>query len=227
MNSSGEPAPIIDASWIAENERDPKLRLIELDVSPSAYDGGHIPGAVFWNAYTDLRDADYRPIELDQLERLLSRSGVTPDATVVFYGYGAALGFWLMKAHGHNDVRMLLGSREQWAQSGGRWSTDVPAPAGSSYRLAGPGAEMLASAADVAAALSQPAVCCSTCAPSPSSAASAFGHRGPLRTPGAPDTSLERSACRSISSATRTIRSSPWTICGARWIGQASDPSRR
>jgi hypothetical protein len=37
---------------------------------------------VCWNAYTDLRDADYRPIERDQLERLLSRSGVTPETTL-------------------------------------------------------------------------------------------------------------------------------------------------
>jgi len=156
MNSSGELAPIIDASWIAEHERDPQVRLIELDVSPSTYESGHIPGAVFWNAYTDLRDADYRPIEPEQLERLLSRSGVTPETTLVFYGYGAALGFWLMKAHGHNDVRMLVGSREQWAQAGGQWSTDVPEPAGSSYRLAGPDADTLASRADVEAAIGQP-----------------------------------------------------------------------
>ncbi|HME04540.1 MAG TPA: sulfurtransferase [Solirubrobacteraceae bacterium] len=156
MNSSREPAPIIDVSWIAEHERDPKVRLIELDVSPSAYESGHIPGAVFWNAYSDLRDAAYRPIEREQLERLLSRSGVTPDTTLVFYGYGAALGFWLMKAHGHNDVRMLVGSREQWAKAGGQWSTDVPEPAGGSYRLAGPNADTLASRADVEATIGQP-----------------------------------------------------------------------
>ena len=114
---------------------------------------------MFWNAYTDLRDADYRPIEHEQLERLLSRSGVMPDTTVVFYGYGAALGFWLMKAHGHNDVRMLVGSREQWAQAGGQWSTDVPEPAGSAYRLAGPDADTLASRADVEAAIGQPGQC--------------------------------------------------------------------
>jgi len=155
MNSSGELAAIIDASWIAEHERDPKVRLIELDVSPSAYESGHIPGAVFWNAYTDLRDADYRPIEREQLERLLSRSGLSPETTLVFYGYGAALGFWLMKAHGHDDVRMLVGSREQWAQAGGQWSTDLPEPTGSAYRLAHPDADALASRADVEAAIGQ------------------------------------------------------------------------
>ncbi len=155
MDSSSEPAPIIDASWIAERERDPKVRLIELDVSPSAYESGHIPGAVFWNAYSDLRDVDYRPIERERLERLLSRSGVTLDTTVVFYGYGAALGFWLMKARSHNDVRMLTGSREQWAQAGGQWSTDLLESTGSAYRLADPDPDALASRADVEAAIGQ------------------------------------------------------------------------
>ena len=126
MTSSGEPGPIVDVAWIAAHERDPKVRLIELDVSPNAYETGHIPEAMLWNAYTDLRDTDHRPIEPEQLERLLSRSGVTPETTLVFYGYGAALGLWLMNAYGHNDVRMLVGSREQWAQADGQWSTDVP-----------------------------------------------------------------------------------------------------
>ena len=156
MTSSGEPGPIVDVAWIAAHERDPKVRLIELDVSPSAYETGHIPEAMLWNAYADLRDADYRPIEPEQLERLLSRSGVTAETTLVFYGYGAALGLWLMNAYGHNDVRMLVGSREQWAQAGGQWSTDVPEPPGTSYRLAAPAADTLAWQANVEAAIGQP-----------------------------------------------------------------------
>jgi thiosulfate/3-mercaptopyruvate sulfurtransferase len=61
-------------------------------VSSGAYDAGHIPGAVFWNAYSDLRDRDYKPVGRVDLERLLSRSGIAPDTTVIFYGYGARLG---------------------------------------------------------------------------------------------------------------------------------------
>ena len=108
---------------------------MEVDVSPAAYGQGHIPGAILWNAYADLRDASYLPVEHSELERLLSRSGITPDTTLVFYGYGAALGFCLMKAHGHADVRMLDGSREQWPQSGATWSTEVTVPVASAYKL--------------------------------------------------------------------------------------------
>jgi len=144
--------PIVDVSWIASHGGDAEVRLVEVDVSRAAYEEGHIPDAVLWNAYSDLRDADYRPIGHAEFQRLLSRSGIEPDTTLVFYGYGAALGFWLMKAHGHRDVRMLEGSRERWAQAGMQWSTDVAAPVESSYPLAAASGDVLASRADVEAA---------------------------------------------------------------------------
>jgi thiosulfate/3-mercaptopyruvate sulfurtransferase len=102
--------------------------VVEVDVSRAAYDQGHIPGAVFWNAYSDLRDAGYQPVPRPQFEDLVARSGIETESTVVVYGYGAALGFWLLKANGYHDVRMLDGSRDQWAQTGERWATDVPSP---------------------------------------------------------------------------------------------------
>lgn len=152
MNTIPDHTPIVDAAWIAAHPSDPNVRVVEVDVSKAAYDAGHIPGAVLWNAYSDLRDGDYRTIGRAELERLLSRSGITPDTTLVFYGYGAALGFWLMNAHGHRDVRLLEGPRERWAQAGHEWSTDVPAPARSSYPLAAASADLLASRPDVEAA---------------------------------------------------------------------------
>jgi thiosulfate/3-mercaptopyruvate sulfurtransferase len=155
--SAAESGVIVDAAWVAAHLADPNVRLVEIDVSGAAYDAGHIPGAVLWNAYSDLRDSAYRPIGHAQLERLLSRSRVAADTAVVFYGYGAALGLWLMKAHGHADVRMLAGSRDRWALAGGRWSTDVPEPAESSYSLADPTAALLASRAAVETAIGDPA----------------------------------------------------------------------
>ncbi len=125
---SGEP--VVDVAWIAAHLADPDVRLVEVDVSPAAYTEGHIPGASLWNAYGDLRDASYVPIGQEGLGSLLSRSGITPESTVVFYGYGAPLGFWLLRAYGQPDVRMLMGSRAQWAEQGHPWSTDSPAASG-------------------------------------------------------------------------------------------------
>jgi thiosulfate/3-mercaptopyruvate sulfurtransferase len=139
------PGGTVDTDWIAAHVEDPAVRPVEIDVSRVAYDGGHIPGAVVWNAYTDLRDENYTPVDPGELQRLLSRSGISPETTVVVYGYGAALGFWLLRAYGHKDVRVLMGPREQWAEAGQEWSTDEPVGAPSAYPPVAPNADLLAS----------------------------------------------------------------------------------
>lgn len=137
MDSAKTPPDArVDAAWIASHIDDPAVKFVEIDVSGAAYKSGHIPGAVLWNAYTDLRHADYRPVGTVELQELLRISGVAPDMTVVFYGYGAHLGFWLLKSHGHDRVQLMDGSREQWKAAGQNWSTEIPAPARSQYVLA-------------------------------------------------------------------------------------------
>jgi thiosulfate/3-mercaptopyruvate sulfurtransferase len=153
----GEPSRTVDADWIAAHVVDPGVALLEIDVSRAAYDEGHIPGAVLWNAYTDLRDEGYRPVGPAELERLLSRSGISRETCVVVYGYGAPLGFWLLRAYGHENVRMLTGPREQWAEAGHDWTTDEPALAESAYPPVEPNTDLLASREDVRDAIGDPA----------------------------------------------------------------------
>jgi thiosulfate/3-mercaptopyruvate sulfurtransferase len=149
------PDARVDAAWVASHIDDPSVRFVELDVSAAAYNAGHIPGAVLWNAYTDLRHSDYRPVSAAELQDLLRKSGVTPDTTVVFYGYGAHLSFWLLKSHGHDRVRLMDGSREQWKAAGQSWSADVPTPARSQYVLAAQDA-FFSSKEDVLEMIGQP-----------------------------------------------------------------------
>jgi len=130
------PDARVDAAWIAAHLNDPDVRLVEIDVAPSAYNAGHIPGAVFWNAYTDLRRPDYRPVGAAELQELLRKAGITPNMTVVCYGYAAHLGFWLLKSHGMDRIRLMDGPREQWKNAGHPWSTTVPTPTRSQYVLA-------------------------------------------------------------------------------------------
>ena len=94
------------------------MRVVEVDVSTAAYDDWHIDGAVLWNVYADLKDASYRLAGTAALERLVARSGIDPDSTVVFYGYAPAVGVWLMKLYGHPDVRILDCSRDTWRAGG-------------------------------------------------------------------------------------------------------------
>lgn len=153
MISATTRAGLVDAGWIARNLANAGVRVVEIDVSPSTYKKGHIPGAVFWDAYADLRDTAYRAISRAEFERVVSRSGISNDTTVVFYGYGALLGYWLMKAYGHRDVRVLNGVRDEWEKQGGVWDSDVPAYTPTSYRLAAEDRSLLASQEDVESAI--------------------------------------------------------------------------
>jgi len=105
---------MVDAEWVAAHLDHPDVRVIEVDVSSAAYDRGHIPGAVLWDAYKDLRHPDFTPINKAEFEAVLARSGLTPDTTIVFYGYAPLLGYWLMDRHGHERMHVMEGSRERW-----------------------------------------------------------------------------------------------------------------
>jgi thiosulfate/3-mercaptopyruvate sulfurtransferase len=146
----------VDPESIRAHLDDPHVRVIEVDVSPASYSSGHIPGAVLWDAYADLRGSDYLPIDDGGLRELLERSGIGNDTTLVFYGYGAALGLWLMKARGHRDVRMLVGPRELWDQVGGEWSEEAPEVEEGSYALPPEDPDLSASRKDVEAAIDDP-----------------------------------------------------------------------
>ena len=128
---------LVDRQWLDAHLPDPRVRVVEVDVSPAAYNDWHIDGAVLWNVYTDVKDADYRTVGTAALERLVARSGIGPESTVVFYGYAAAVGLWLMKLHGHPDVRILDCSRDTWRAGGHRWSTATSELPAAGYRLGG------------------------------------------------------------------------------------------
>ncbi len=103
---------LVDADWLEAHLDDPAVVVVEVDVSPAAHEAGHIPGAVLWDIYTDLKDGDYQLRSLPSMQELVRRSGIHADTTVVFYGYGPAIGVWLMRWCGHTAVALLdLGAR--------------------------------------------------------------------------------------------------------------------
>jgi len=130
---------------------DPSVRVVEVDVSPAKYREGHIPGAVLWDAYGDLRGPDYSVISDADLAALVRRSGIGPDTTVITYGYAAHLGYWLLRSCGHDRVRLMDGPRERWIDAGGTWSSETPAPLATDYDLPGQH-RFITSTAEVAAA---------------------------------------------------------------------------
>jgi thiosulfate/3-mercaptopyruvate sulfurtransferase len=151
-------ATLVDAGWLHAHLADPRVRVVEVDVSRAAYDTWHIDGAVLWNIYTDLKDADYRLAEPAVLERLIARSGIGPDSTVVCYGYAPAVGVWLMQLYGHLDVRILDCSRDTWRAGGHPWSTAASEPAAGGFRLDGAQAHVRADRAAVYDAIGRPGI---------------------------------------------------------------------
>ncbi len=148
---------LVDSKWLEEHLDDPRVRVVEVDVSPAAYGEGHIPGAVLWNIYSDLKDAEYRLRDAAAIEALVERSGIGPDTTVVFYGYGPAIGFWLLKLFRHVDARILDASRETWQAQGRPWSTTAdPAPLATRYPLPREDEHVRARQAEVARAVGRP-----------------------------------------------------------------------
>ena len=128
---------LVDPAWLAEHLCDTHLRVVEVDVSAASYDDWHLEGATLWNIYSDLKDAAYRPVDATAFQALLARSGIEPGSTVVFYGYAPAFAFWLMKLHGHRDIRILNCSRDYWRAAGLPCSQTPSTARGDRYRLAG------------------------------------------------------------------------------------------
>src|SRR5579862_6556451 len=127
---------LVDPAWLDEHLDDPAVRIVEVDVSPARYTEGHIRNAVLWDVYRDLKDADYRPVDRAAVRTLLERSGISPESTVVLYGYAPALGVWLLELQGHRDARILDCDRDAWRRAGRSWTELPSTPAPSRYPTA-------------------------------------------------------------------------------------------
>src|ERR1700741_101474 len=141
MTDYAHPEVLVTTEWVAQHLNDSNLRLIEVDVDTSAYEQGHVPGAVGWNWQTQWQDtvrrdlADQRPFG-----QLLSNAGVRPETTVILYGdnnnWFAAWAFWEAKIYGHRDVRIMKGGRKKGLAKKRELTTEVPTPARAGYRAA-------------------------------------------------------------------------------------------
>ncbi|MDP6402850.1 MAG: sulfurtransferase [SAR202 cluster bacterium] len=135
------PESIVETDWVSEHLNDENVRLIEVDVDTTAYEQGHIPGAVGWNWTTQLNDTVRRDVlSKEQLQRMLGVSGVARSTTVVFYGdnnnWFATYAFWQLKMFGHRRLKMMNGGRQKWIDEKKPVTTDVPSYKRRIYRAA-------------------------------------------------------------------------------------------
>ena len=158
MSEYKHPEVLVSTEWAAQHASDPKVRLVEVDVDTTAYDQGHIPGAVAWNWQTQLQDGIRRDlIDKAALEKLLGASGVSNDTVVVLYGdnnnWFAAYAFWQLKLYGHKDVRLMNGGRKKWLEEKRSLTKDVPSVSATPYRVSATDASVRAFKEDISAIL--------------------------------------------------------------------------
>lgn len=92
------------------------------------YAAGHLPGAVFVDLDRDLAAqpgaGGRHPLpDVAVFEAAMRAAGVSNERPVVVYddwaGQAAARAWWLLRHHGHRDVRVLDGGLSAWAEGGG------------------------------------------------------------------------------------------------------------
>jgi thiosulfate/3-mercaptopyruvate sulfurtransferase len=110
---------LVSADWAEKNLETPGVVFVEVDEDTTAYDGGHIPGAIKLDWKKDLQDPVRRDfVNRQQFEALLSARGIGNDDTVVLYGgnnnWFAAYAYWYFKLYGHGEVKLLDGGRKKW-----------------------------------------------------------------------------------------------------------------
>jgi thiosulfate/3-mercaptopyruvate sulfurtransferase len=125
------PDALVSTEWVAAHLNDPNVRIVESNEDPLLYPSGHIPGAVQVDWTSDLNDPVRRDyISRDGFAALMSRIGVTPDTTVVFYGdknnWWACYAFWVFQLFNHTNAKIMDGGRAKWEKEGRPLTREVP-----------------------------------------------------------------------------------------------------
>ncbi|MEU5906462.1 sulfurtransferase [Micromonospora sp. NPDC047467] len=149
---------LVSAEWAEKNLDAPGVVFVEVDEDTSAYDTGHIAGAVKIDWRTDLQDQVRRDfVNKTQFEALLSERGISNDDTVILYGgnnnWFAAYAYWYFKLYGHGDVKLLDGGRKKWELDARPLVTDAVSRPATQYVAQEPDTSIRAFRDEVVAAI--------------------------------------------------------------------------
>ncbi|WP_134727615.1 MULTISPECIES: sulfurtransferase [Amycolatopsis] len=120
---------LVTTQWAEENLDTPGVVFAEVDEDTTAYDNGHIRGAVKLDWRNDLQDGVRRDfVDKEGFEKLLSEKGISNDDRVILYGgnnnWFAAYAYWYFKLYGHENVQLLDGGRKKWELDGRELNSD-------------------------------------------------------------------------------------------------------
>ncbi len=149
---------LVDADWVEAHLADPSVVLVEVDEDTSAYEKGHIRGAVRLDWKRDLQDPVKRDfVDREAFEALLSERGIANEHTVVLYGgnnnWFAAYAYWYFRLYGHDAVKLLDGGRKKWELDSRELVSDVPERTPTKYRASEQDTSIRAFRDDVLAAI--------------------------------------------------------------------------
>ena len=149
---------LVSTDWVAAHGGDAGVRLVEVDVDTTAYEQGHIAGAVGWDWTAQLQDTLTRDIiSKSDLEALMGGSGIGNDTTVVLYGdnnnWFAAWAFWQLRLYRHANLKLMNGGRAKWEAEGRPLTTDAPSHDAVSYTASEPDNSIRAFREDVLSAV--------------------------------------------------------------------------
>jgi thiosulfate/3-mercaptopyruvate sulfurtransferase len=149
---------LVTAEWAELNTDNPDIVFVEVDEDTTAYDGGHIDGAVKLDWKLDLQDPVRRDfVNQDQFSELLSERGISNDNTVILYGgnnnWFAAYAYWYFKLYGHDKVKLLDGGRKKWELDGRPLSTEAVSRQATQYKAQSPDTSIRAFRDEVLAAI--------------------------------------------------------------------------
>jgi thiosulfate/3-mercaptopyruvate sulfurtransferase len=132
MGTYANPRALIETAELAGRLGDPGLAVVEVDEDTTAYEKGHIPGAVAFDWRRELHAEPRRDfVTADRLAELLGSRGIATDQTIVLYGgnnnWFAAYAYWLFRLRGVERVRLLDGGRKKWELESRPVDTERPA----------------------------------------------------------------------------------------------------
>ncbi|MGA4507595.1 sulfurtransferase [Propionibacteriaceae bacterium G1746] len=144
MNTNNSPLVSADElAGLLADDNPPRLldasyQLGSPDFGAERYAAGHVPGAVFvdveevFSAHVaaDGRGGRHPLPSPDELQAGLRAAGINDGDALVVYdqsnSMGAARGWWVLRAAGLEQVRVLDGGLAAWRQAGLPVTTDVP-----------------------------------------------------------------------------------------------------